>query len=181
MQVRKDVKSALAESFRELVLEKPVEKITIKEIADRTGVIRVTFYNHFQDKYEVLEWICNEELFSPAKEHLEEGRVREAVTRLFTALAEHRDFYIHASRFTGQNSFESILGAGIADCALFYIEKHGSGAETSPAWLTPQRTAGYIARSLGYLVLEWIRGGMQEDPAQMAQIYIHLSGWEGNE
>ena len=47
----------LADSLKALVLKKPVEKITIKEITDKAGVIRPTFYNHFQDKYELLEWI----------------------------------------------------------------------------------------------------------------------------
>ena len=57
MHPKKELKILLAESFKELVLEKLVEKITIKEITDRAGVTRVTFYNHFQDKYELLEWI----------------------------------------------------------------------------------------------------------------------------
>ena len=52
----------LADSLKALVLQKPVEKITIKEITDKAGVIRPTFYNHFQDKYELLEWIIREEI-----------------------------------------------------------------------------------------------------------------------
>ena len=67
MQQKKEVKTLLAESFKELALEKPVEKITIKEITDRAGVIRVTFYNHFQDKYELLEWICREDILGPVR------------------------------------------------------------------------------------------------------------------
>ena len=55
--MKRDVKAQIAASFKELVLEMPVEKMTIKDITDRAGVIRVTFYNHFQDKYEVLEYI----------------------------------------------------------------------------------------------------------------------------
>ena len=54
MQTKRDIKAELANSFKELVQEKPVEKITIKEITDKAGVIRVTFYNHFQDKYETF-------------------------------------------------------------------------------------------------------------------------------
>ena len=41
MQQKREVKVLLSESFKELVLEKPVEKITIKQITDRAGVIRV--------------------------------------------------------------------------------------------------------------------------------------------
>ena len=47
----------LADSIKALVLTKPVEKITIKEITDRAGVIRPTFFNHIKEKYELLEWI----------------------------------------------------------------------------------------------------------------------------
>ena len=45
----------LAESLIELSAKKPIDKITIKEITDKAGVIRPTFYNHFQDKYELIE------------------------------------------------------------------------------------------------------------------------------
>ena len=43
------MKDFLAESLVVLMQEKPFEKITIKQICDRTGVIRATFYNHFED------------------------------------------------------------------------------------------------------------------------------------
>ena len=48
-QQKKEISTLLAESFRTLAAEKPIEKITIKEITDGAGVIRVTFYNHFQN------------------------------------------------------------------------------------------------------------------------------------
>ena len=178
MQEKRDVRSALAASFRELVLEKPVEKITIKEITDRTGVIRVTFYNHFQDKYEVLEWICRQELLLPARALLENRMETEAVTFLFTALANHREFYLHAAKLEGQNSFARILKEGIASLVEAYTQTYGREGSGKFAWLTPARSAGYIAQSLTYIILEWIADGMKEPPAQMAQIYLYLSGWQ---
>ena len=52
LEGKKDIEKALAHSLKELVVRMPFEKITIKQIADGAGVIRVTFYNHFQDKYD---------------------------------------------------------------------------------------------------------------------------------
>ena len=49
MLSRNGTEIMLAESFKELVLRQPIEKITIKEITEKAGVIRPTFYNHFQD------------------------------------------------------------------------------------------------------------------------------------
>ena len=54
-QGRNAIDTLLAESLKELTIKQPIEKITIKEITDKAGVIRPTFYNHFQDKYELLE------------------------------------------------------------------------------------------------------------------------------
>ncbi len=57
IQSKNAIDLLLSESFKEIAVTKPIEKITIKEITDKAGVIRPTFYNHFQDKYELLEWI----------------------------------------------------------------------------------------------------------------------------
>ena len=66
-QGKSAIDTLLAESFKELALKQPIEKITIKEITDKAGVIRPTFYNHFQDKYELLEWIIDTQLIAPAE------------------------------------------------------------------------------------------------------------------
>lgn len=71
--------SLLAESFKELALRHPIEKITVKEITDKAGVIRPTFYNHFQDKYELLEWIIRTELLEPVRPLIENRMMNEAL------------------------------------------------------------------------------------------------------
>ena len=73
MNTKTDIDRLLMDSFKKLVLKVPVEKITIKEITDEAGVIRPTFYNHFQDKYEVIERIVKEEILMPVKPLLDNG------------------------------------------------------------------------------------------------------------
>ena len=65
IQGKREIDQLLAVSFKELACIRPIEKITIKEITDQAGVIRTTFYNHFQDKYELLEWIITNDLLWP--------------------------------------------------------------------------------------------------------------------
>ena len=76
----------LAESLKELAATRPIDKITIKEITDRAGVIRPTFYNHFQDKYELLEWIVENELIGPARPLLDNGMMREGIAFMVTTM-----------------------------------------------------------------------------------------------
>ena len=51
---RKTTKEILAESFRELAENRPVNKITIQEIVDNCDFSPETFYRHFRDKYDLI-------------------------------------------------------------------------------------------------------------------------------
>lgn len=57
MIIRPTTKELLAASLRELSARKPVDKITVREIAQNCGFTAKTFYNHFRDKYDLIEWI----------------------------------------------------------------------------------------------------------------------------
>ena len=57
MQTRLSTKELIAASFMELAAQKPIDKITVREVAANCAITTVTFYNHFRDKYELLVWI----------------------------------------------------------------------------------------------------------------------------
>lgn len=57
-----DTKRRLAMALKELLQEKPLKKITIQDIVERSHMTRQSFYYHFQDIYEVLELLCQYEL-----------------------------------------------------------------------------------------------------------------------
>ena len=54
-------KEIIAKTFTELLDEKPMSKITVKDIVERCGVNRNTFYYHFKDIYDLVEWSCMED------------------------------------------------------------------------------------------------------------------------
>lgn len=54
-------KRALVASLKKLLLQKPLDKITISDIAEDCGINRMTFYYHFRDIYDLVEWACEEE------------------------------------------------------------------------------------------------------------------------
>ena len=51
-------KHALEASLKNILLKKPLNKITVKDIADDCGINRMTFYYHFKDIYDLVEWSC---------------------------------------------------------------------------------------------------------------------------
>ena len=54
-------KRALEASLKNLLLKKPLSKITINDITEDCGISRMTFYYHFKDIYDLVEWSCLED------------------------------------------------------------------------------------------------------------------------
>jgi len=101
-------KQALAASLRELMEEVPFDKINVGQICERCGMNRKSFYYHFKDKYDLVNWIFDTEFISlaagsfPAQTYCERWDLIEKVCKYFY---DNRDFYRRALQIKGQNSF----------------------------------------------------------------------------
>ena len=62
MGKEQDTKEKILQSFREIARDCPIDKITVKQIAEKSGVTTQTFYNHFADKYDLVTWAYKERL-----------------------------------------------------------------------------------------------------------------------
>ena len=58
-------KKALADSLKKLLTHLPFNKITVTEICQECGMHRQSFYYHFKDKYELVNWIFHDEFVNP--------------------------------------------------------------------------------------------------------------------
>lgn len=174
MQAKTDVDCLLMQSFKELALKIPIEKITIKEITDKAGVIRPTFYNHFQDKYEVIERIIQMEITDPVKSLLENEMITEAVTLIFANLQKDKDFYLKLCRMQGQITFESIAKRCIKELLLEYVQKRKLSGQRKSGWFTMEHLAEYYAQSLSFIVLTWVQTGMTVSPKEMGELYEYI-------
>lgn len=173
-QGKKEVDQILAQSFKELACQHPIEKITIKEITDRSGVIRPTFYNHFQDKYELLEWVMNHDLIEPIKPFIRSGMTIQAMTFLFLNIEKEKEFYTKASRLEGQNSFISIAQGCIQQLLVEVFEERSRRRQPKYEWLTPQRLAQYYGQSMVFVVVQWIQSGMTIPAQELAELYEYM-------
>ena len=57
MTQKEQTKENLVEAFWTLYKDKPLEKITVKEITDKAGYNRGTFYSYFKDTYEMQKYV----------------------------------------------------------------------------------------------------------------------------
>lgn len=173
-QGKREIDQLLADSFKELVCQYPIEKITIKEITDRAGVIRTTFYNHFQDKYELLEWMINHDLIEPIKPFVRSGLTTQAMTFLFMNVEKEKEFYTKVSRLEGQNSFYSISRHCMQSLLEEVCVEHSERKQPKYEWLTPERLAQYYGQSMVFILIEWIQSGMTISAEDLAELYQYV-------
>lgn len=173
-QGKKAIDTALAESLKELTQIRPIEKITIKEITDKAGVIRPTFYNHFQDKYELLEWIIGTELIEPIRPLLHNEMTQAAMVLLFTNIKKEKGFYSRVVRMEGPVSFTEIANRCVKGVLEEIIEEKAQGRQPKHRWLTAGVIAGYFAQSMSFACIEWIKLGMIISPEEMAEAYQYM-------
>jgi probable dihydroxyacetone kinase regulator len=51
----------LAAALKQMMMVKPIGKITVKDLVEICGVNRQTFYYHFDDVYDLLEWVFEDD------------------------------------------------------------------------------------------------------------------------
>ncbi len=172
----RNIEQDMADSLKRLVIREPFDKITIKQITDGAGVIRVTFYNHFQDKYDLLGWIIRNEILDPMGILVQNGMYKEALTLIFSNIQKDSAFYQRAVKIEGQNSFREISERCIYEVLYELFSEYAGKQKKNPEhpWLTVEYLARYYAQSMNFIVLHWIESGMSIPPAEVAQIYEYV-------
>lgn len=108
-------KQAMANVLKELLEEQPFEKIRVYDICDRCHMNRKSFYYHFRDKYDLVNWIFDTEFVAWMKAHQlgdseigffndDQWKSLEIACHYFY---ENRRFYRKVLSVQGQNSLSS--------------------------------------------------------------------------
>ena len=96
----KRTKELLTDTFWELLEEKAYSKITVNDIVSRCDVNRNTFYYHFQDIYDLLDWTLQEDIHRLIVNEIDLDNWEESITALFA--------YMQANRLLILNAFHSL-------------------------------------------------------------------------
>ena len=155
-------KRALEESLKNLLLQKPLDKITISDIAADCGISRMTFYYHFKDIYDLVEWACMED----ARRALEGKKTydtwQQGFLQIFEEVLENKQFVMNVYRCVHQEQVEKYLKPLVDSLLLDVINERSVGMTVR------DEDKSYIAQIFSYifigLMLDWIKDDMREDP-----------------
>ena len=165
-------KRALEQSLKNLLLKKPLTKITVSDIADDCGINRMTFYYHFKDLYDLVEWSCLED----AKRALDEKKTYETwqqvLLQIFEAVEENKPFILNVYRCVHREQVEKYLQP-LVDQLLLGVINEETGNMT-----IRDEDKQFIAQIYSYifigLMLDWIKDDMREDPQPLVDRLARL-------
>ena len=160
-------KRALAASLKTLLLRKPLNKITINDIAEDCGISRMTFYYHFKDIYDLVEWVCMEDAKQALAGKKSYDTWQEGFISIFQAVQENKPFVMNVYRAVSRERIEQYLNPLIHNLILGVVEEKAKGMTVNEA--DRQFIAEFYEHAFLGVMLEWIGGNMKEDPAAIVE------------
>lgn len=153
---------AMAASLKKALSKKTLDKITVKEITDDCGIKRQTFYYHFQDIYDLLEWVFlqeGEQIID--KENLCDTW-QDIYLEVFRYIEKNRNFVLNVYHSVGREPLEHFLYQLVFDLIAKFLD--GMEGSEKIAAEDKRFICDFYKFGLVGIVLEWIGKGMKEDP-----------------
>ena len=160
-------KKALAESLKNLLLQKPLNKITISDIADDCGINRMTFYYHFKDIYDLVEWTCAEEAAQAMEGKKTYDTWQEGFLNIFSAVQANKPLIMNVYRCVSRERIEQYLNPLICSLILGVVEEKSAEIPVSEA--DKRFIANFYEYAFIGVMLEWIDNNMREEPSVLVE------------
>lgn len=166
-------KMVIRDAFLSLLREKNVKQITVTELCRLADINRATFYKHYRDAFDLLE-----QIEAGALEHLQDAarqiQGRDAVTQfvllLERAREHHGEFAVIASEH-GDPDFSRRASDCLYETAREVVFRNlPAGSEEEKAM-----TCRFLEGGGSGVLDFWLRGGMRQDPEEVAQLIFRLS------
>ena len=166
-------KRALAQAMKELMRTEPFSKISVGDICQACSMSRKSFYYHFRDKYDLVNWIFDSEFLQTIRP--------EAYHSGWALLADmcayfyrEQTFYRSALLISGQNSFREYFGQAIAPIIMsFFAQDIFDGVEHVDFYVT------FFSDAILISIIRWLTEGAQIPPeeylSQLRHILVRLA------
>ena len=114
---------AIEESFIRLLNERPLDKITIKDIVDDCGISRNTFYYHFQDITALLEHILNADVERVLSQHLDMDSWEDGFISAARFALENKRLVYHIYNSVSRERVERYLYSIAGEVMRLYVSR----------------------------------------------------------
>lgn len=158
-------KRALAKSLKELCQYRSFEKISINDLTSKCNLNRQTFYYHFQDKYDFLQWLYYDELFIDIENIITFGNWDQCLLKVLEKIYLDKDFYINTISTNEQYFYQDLYNLS-QKCFYDAITKLDNNNTISIQ--EKNFFSEFYAYGISGTVLQWIKTNMKTKPEKLA-------------
>ena len=166
------VEDRIKDTYRAMICEMPLGKITVSSLCERVGVSRKTFYTHFTDLEAVLDAVLSDDLIEPLSKiyPLSLSMGEDVSSRLlnelsYKSLLTHKDFYLHIVTRNEERLFVRALQRCLRK-AQDYANVYLGDPEHDEQYEYASR---FLAAGQAAIILNWIRTGMDTPTSSLGE------------
>ena len=167
MQKQIETRLRFVDALSELMKTCALEKVKVSHLCEHLGVSRATFYEYFQDIFDVPTWYWDFLMSRSLYRMGVDQSCYDAHLNKFNLLIQNKDFFVYAFKCADYNSVCEHGGRVVKE----YILENASANVGRPFTEWELLEIEFYNTGAQYMTREWVRRGMQQSPEQMAKLF----------
>lgn len=169
-------KKALANSLKDLMRDIPLNKISVKNIVERCGVNRQTFYYHFQDIFDLIGWIYKTEAVESIEHYRSYNTWTDGFYKIFLYIENNKTFCLNTLHSLSRSHLDMYLYAVANEMLMSVINEISCNMKVKEE--DKKFIANFYTLAFTGLIIQWMINGMEENPKLIIEKLSELM--EGN-
>ncbi len=168
MSAADTTKQAIVDATKKIVSKSSFGKVSVIEITRLCDISRNTFYYHFEDKYDIIQWIFTTEIEPRIAPYMGKDHWAESIITLCNIMKEEKSFYTKILQDTGPGSLYRILVEYYKQALMKFFDPicdqlkiYGEDREI---------VARFFSHGTIDMICDWVYSGMERD----ANICTHV-------
>jgi len=163
---RRSTEELLADSIVQLMDKRELSKITVQQIVDNCNVTRQTFYRHFYDKYQLVNYVFQSEIKEIIQDSSLSDPWQEVLARMLDKMQQKKSFYHNILHSNSQTYLQNLIIDFTRSAYEKEIEKRGQleCIDSSMEFALQFNSFGAVGS-----IFNWISDGMEEAPEKLAR------------
>lgn len=168
-------KKALAASLKKLMEKSALDKISIREIVEDCGVNRKTFYYHFNNIYDLVDWMFEEEAIESVKQYDFIRDYENAVRFSMNYIEENEHVVNSALDALGRDELKKFFYNNFVDNMRDIVDEISKDMTIPKDYI--DFLINFYTESFASLLIDWIRNRAEKDKEKYIK-YISLTLFE---
>jgi len=147
---------------------KPLNKISIREITDDSGVNRQTFYYHFQDIYDLLEWLYRDEAIRLFESRNSSFTLNDGILFILKYIQKNESFCLCTLNSLGYGQLRQFFYSAFNNVLMNLVNELSQDLYVEEAH--KRFIAHFYTVSFAGFIESWLQNGLKEAPEDIIRL-----------